>query len=531
MNTLNRVDSIKLYTEIIRSENNERSRSLCLTDLFFLLFSVFKRYDVNKDWIYDRCREVEANPDGYIDLWAREHYKSTIITLAKSIQDILRDPEVTIGIFSHTSPIAKAFLAQIKRELEQNDFLKQLFPDVLYTNPQKESPCWSLDKGVIVKRQGNPKECTVEASGLVDGQPTSKHYKILVYDDVVTRESVATPEQIHKVTEAWALSLNLGSKEDCKVRYIGTRYHANDTYKTIIDRGAAIPRIYPATKDGTLHGEPVLVSQESLDKKLNDMGSYIFAAQMLLDPLVDSVMGFKDDWLEFFDVASQANKWNFYILVDPASEKKKLNDYTVIVVLGLAPDGNYYLVEGIRDRLNLTERTTKLFEFVKKWNPLNVGYEKYGMQCDIEHIKYVQEQENYRFRVTALGGNTPKNDRIRRLVPLFENHKFYIPRKLLFISHEGKAVDFVAEFINKEYSVFPVSTHDDMLDAISRIVDVDLGAKFPKKELSFLEAQGLRRDEENFSPLELNRRQSREAVPMYQPDKMPKSWRELHTVR
>jgi predicted phage terminase large subunit-like protein len=481
--------------------------------------------------VFDRCQEVQENPDGYIDLWAREHYKSTIITYAQNIQDILKDPETTIGIFSHTSPIAKAFLAQIKRELEQNEMLQGLFPDVLYTNPQKESPCWSLDKGIIVKRKGNPKECTVEASGLVDGQPTSKHYKILVYDDVVTRESVATPEQIQKTTEAWALSLNLGSKEDCKIRYIGTRYHGNDTYKTILDRKAAIPRIYPATDDGTINGKPVFISQESLDKKLNDMGSYIFAAQMLLDPLADSVMGFKEDWLSFYNAIDHIKKWNFYIVVDPASEKKKLNDYSVLAVIGLAPDHNYYLVDGIRDRLNLTERTKRLFDLVKKWNPLNVGYEKYGMQCDIEHIQYVQEQENYRFRITALGGNTPKNDRIRRLVPIFENHKFYLPRRLLFISHEGKAVDFIHDFINSEFTTFPVCSHDDMLDSIARILDTDLGAVFPKEEMSIIETHGIKR-QEVYDPLKLNHTQARPAT--YSPlnrEPTSKTWQELHTVK
>jgi hypothetical protein len=269
---LTREQANELYVGAMQDNVPATLRQLCKEDLFFLLAVACKRKDINRDWLYERCREVEADPDGYLDLWAREHYKSTIITFGKSIQDILNDPDITIGVFSHTRPIAKGFLSQIKTELEQNTFLKSLFSDVLYQNPQKESPRWSLDSGIRVKRKSNPKEETVEAWGLVDGQPTSKHFSLLVYDDVVTRESVTTPEQIKKVTQAWELSLNLGAQGG-KKRYIGTRYHANDTYKTMIDRGSQSARdIKPAHGNGDMAGEPVFLPQETLNEKRRDFG-------------------------------------------------------------------------------------------------------------------------------------------------------------------------------------------------------------------------------------------------------------------
>jgi hypothetical protein len=107
----------------------------------------------------------------------------------------------------------------------------------------KQSPKWSEDDGLVFRRHGNPKESSIEAHGLVDGQqPTSKHFKVRIYDDVVTCGSVGSPEMIMKTNEALALSDNLGTI-DGTFRFIGTRYHFNDAYSDIMKRGIAKPRI------------------------------------------------------------------------------------------------------------------------------------------------------------------------------------------------------------------------------------------------------------------------------------------------
>ena len=49
----------------------------------------------------------------------------------------------------------------------------------------------------------------------------------------------------------------------------------------------------------------------------------------------------------------------------------------------------------------------------------------------------------------------------------------------MFIDSDGRARDFIQEFINDEYVAFPVSLHDDMLDCIARIIDEKFGAQFP----------------------------------------------------
>ena len=436
-----------------------------------------------KPWILERCREVQENPDGYLDLWSREHYKSTIITFGKTIQDLLNDSNRTFGIFSHTRPMAKDFLRQIKREFETNTWLKKAFPDVLWEKPERDAPKWSEDEGIILRRGSNPKEASVEAWGVVDGQPIGKHFWGLVYDDIVVKQSVTTPEMLQKTSEMMELSYSLGSDGGVR-RAIGTRYHFNDAYRTMIDRESFAARIRLATHDGTMTGNLAIWSRELLQEKRRDFGPYTFACQIMQNPVADDVMGFKREWMQFYDEepAEIRESLNVYLLVDAANSKKKGSDYTVIWAIGLGGDQNAYVLDILRDRLNLTERAEKIMELHRKWKPIAVRYESYGMQGDVEHIQHVQKSNRYRFNIDIVGGQTPKNDRIRRLMPWYENGRFYFPKTLIYRDYEGVARDMVGIFLEDEFVAFPVSVHDDMLDSQARLLEPDLPLSWPKGE-------------------------------------------------
>ena len=486
-------------------------RQLCLTDRYYLLIKLLKRYDAWHPWVYARCREVEHAPDGYCDIWAREHYKSTIITFAGMIQEVLRNPETTIGLFSHTKPIAKGFLAQIQRELASNDNLKAVFPDILWKDPAKESPSWSLDGGLIVKRQSNPKEATIEAHGLVDGQPTSKHFQLLVYDDVVTRESVNTPEQIVKTTEAWELSDNLGVAGGRKW-IIGTRYHYADTYSEIIKRGAATARIYPATQDGTLDGQPVLFTQLEWDRRKRDQGEATVACQLLANPLAGHQRMFNVQDLQVYEVRPLTLM--AYLLIDPARSVKKESANTAMVVLGIDAAGNKYLLDGIDHKVDLMDRWRWMRDLWWTWRSapgivgLHVGYERYGAIADLDYFRERMKIEkdpntgrSLTFDITELewprDGQRSKEDRVQRLVPDIRGHRFYLPyptdedrltklqrnmigqgydyrvsRPILRLDENGNKYD-LSERLRMQVSYFPFGGLVDVIDAVSRIYDIE----------------------------------------------------------
>jgi len=261
-------------------------RKLIVSDIFFIVRFVMGVRKADHPFVVNRCRDIdEGETTGTMDVWAREHFKSLVITQAETIRDICRDPEETHVIFSYKKPKAEDFLFAIRSTIEKPIFYK-CFPEIFYENPRTEALSWSLQNGILVKRKNDKKEKTVEAYGLMEGMPTGGHWDRMVYDDVETADLAKNPEQLGILIEMFEMSKNLGTDGGRK-RIIGTYYshcglltHLRDK-KTIHGTPAYITRIIPATDDGTINGKPVLLSQERLDELKMDK---TFNSQQLCDP-------------------------------------------------------------------------------------------------------------------------------------------------------------------------------------------------------------------------------------------------------
>lgn len=240
---------------------------------------------------------------------------------------------------------------------------------------------------------------------------------------------------------------------------------------------------------------PQRLGRKELDAIRIDMTELNYAGQFLQDPVPIGGGEFKPEWPQYYaSGACKPKEMNICILADPAGgddlnkKKRKLSDWTTMMVVGLANDGNRYLLDAIRDRLNPTERVDMLFALHRKWlalsgRGLKVGYEHYSMQSDIHYIRKKMQDEAYNFALIELGGQTMKEERIRQLIPDLQNGRWFFPQSLIYVDGEGRRFDLVQELVSSEMGNFPRARFDDMLDALSRIYSPELSMTFPKAKI------------------------------------------------
>jgi hypothetical protein len=322
-------------------------RDMILGDLFFIVHFVMKVPNSNDPFVVDACNEVQLGPADYtLDVWAREHYKSTIITIAETVQFAMKYPEKTQMILSANRPLAKSFLRAISEMIKHNGLLRACFPDRIWENPERDAPTWSLDEGLFLIRDTTRREPSISAYGLIEGMPTGFHCERRVYDDITTEDIADSPDMMEKVKNKFDSSQNLGTEEGVH-RVVGTYYHhmdplvhVRDIKDPMTDKPVYTLRFKPATHNGERDGKPVLISQKRLNKL---MLTRTFNCQQLLDPSPQYSRAFRGDMLQDIDPKDIPKDTYDLMLLDPAGDDQsniEAGDSWAMGVVGveLVPD-------------------------------------------------------------------------------------------------------------------------------------------------------------------------------------------------
>jgi len=257
---------------------------------------------------------------------------------------------------------------------------------------------------------------------------------IIVDDSMSVMQAQSMRER--EKTHTWfdSLPTRLDDKKNGVIIVIEQRLHCNDTTANLLEKGGWEHLKIPLTAESDVkyhiggftkevkEGEllhPTMFGDYEVEMAKRELKAYAFSGQYQQNPAPTGGGEFVRDWLQFYKGKLAPSSYNTYIMVDPANSKKTTSDYTSMVVVGLGADKNIYILDWVRDRLNLREREDKLFELHAKWKPKYVLYEKYGLAVDTDVMKEAMNHRNYRFVITEVGGAMSKTDRILRLQPYF----------------------------------------------------------------------------------------------------------------
>ncbi len=428
------------------------------------------------------CKKLEAVERGEIKrlmiFMPPRHGKSELASKSFPGWYLGRNPTGQIIACSYNSELAGDFGRSVRNIVNSKEYAN-IFQGVSLSPDNKAADRWQTNKGGVYVSCG------------VGSSMTGRGADVLLIDDPVKdRAEADSPTVRNRIWDWYTSTAYTRLMPGGSIILIQTRWHMDDLAGRLLaeaEKGGEQWDVLslPALDKQNKPLWPEWFPLPELKRIKTAIGSRDWSALYQQDPAGDDKSGFDERWLKMWRPGNLKNL-NKYIICDPAGEKKKTSDYTVFIVFGLGEDGNYYICDWVRDRLNLTERANVLFNLHKQYRPLAVGYEKYGLQSDIEHYKDVMQRDNYRFDITELGGRMAKNDRIKKLIPLFEAGRVLLPETCVKMDYEGNQVNITQSFVKDEYNLFPVSRHDDMLDCMARIVDPDMRVRFPNLRSNIL---------------------------------------------
>jgi len=394
--------------------------------------------------VHERMAEAAGRERSLI-LAPRGFGKSTLLSVTRCVFEIIRNPDVRILLASNTQAQAEAFVREVRGHFERNPILRALFGDLVGRK-------WTDRELIVAARRRIAKEPTIFATG-VGGALVSRHFDVIICDDVVDEESARTEFRREKL-RTWFFKVMLPCLEpDGRLGIIGTRYHYRDLYGYLIETGFApsVTIIRAIDADGKSPW-PEKFSVERLEQIRREAGTVIFNAQYQNDTEAMKGAVFKDKWLRFYDAAPE--RLRIFQGVDLSIAQHERSDFFALVTIGVDQWENIYVLDCYQARLSFRQQTAAIVERFRRFDPIKVAIESNAYQAaQVERVRELGV-----VRAVKVFTTRDKLSRAWKLSALFEDGRVRLGRDM----HE----------LGDQLLTFPQGEHDDLFDALELAVSI-----------------------------------------------------------
>ncbi|MGD9682594.1 MAG: hypothetical protein AB7L70_19150 [Pyrinomonadaceae bacterium] len=435
-------------------------------------------------------------------LLPRDHGKSAMAAY-RVAWAITKNPAIRVLYISSTANLAEKQLKFIK-DILTSPIYTRYWPEMVNPDEGKREK-WSLSEISVDhprRKAETVRDPTVFTAGLTTSI-TGLHCDIAVLDDVVVVENALTQEGRDKVKTQYSLLSSIEGS-DAREWVVGTRYHMSDLYSELLsmkieefnDDGEitsdySLYEVYErqleSVGDGT--GEYLWPRQQRKDGKWFGFDARIraikyaqyldktqFRAQYYNDPNDLESAPISPDLFQYYNrglvqrtpegVYYNGTKLNVFAAIDFAYTLTKTADFSCVVVVGMDPYNNYYILDVERFK---TDKISEYFEKVMtlhgKWSFRKIRAETTAAQKII--VKDLKE--NYirkhglalsvdEFSPSRIQGS--KEERIAAtLYPRYENRQIW--------HYKGGYCQILEEELVQQNPA-----HDDVKDCLTACIQI-----------------------------------------------------------
>lgn len=420
-----------------------------------------------------------------LGLAPRDHLKTSVWTIARSVHRIILDPNIRICILNETASNAQNFLNRIEAVFDRNATFRWLFPELI---PDKHAR-WSAGQMQVPRTMDFP-EPTIEVFG-VGGASTSHHYNVVHEDDLVGKEAGDSQAVMQKAIDQHKLAESLLNDPNDEIVTVGTRWAPYDLVDWMVKNERNLDCFYLQCIHPTTHaqaGHPVWPKRFSLeyfdDLKLK-LGPGMFNLQYMNQAIAEGVTDLNPAWLRRWNWTEKqmlvdgiwrkedavrlerplaeggpttfalSELWTFEI-VDPCHSPESGDARAAVIVVGLTPEEPYNIVvlHAYAKKVTPNKIIDEAWSACQRFNVLNCGIEVVGAQLTYFYwIPTIHPEMPIR-KLKCETALNAKHRRIKTVCPTFGQQGRIYTHASMFDFHE-------------EWDSFPSGKTVDLLDAFS----------------------------------------------------------------
>ena len=367
------------------------------------------------------------------------------------------EPTKRIIVISHGSELAVA-LANLFRMIVNSAEYKRLFPRMR-----------------VSRTKNTEYEVATTAGGFrlaatIDGALTGRGGDIIIIDDPLKATDASSNSKREHVNEVYRSTIvtRLNDKRTGAIIIVMQRLHVDDLcgyvlkspdpwdcliLPAIATRDEDIPigeRYYRRQEGEVLHAE--WESLEDLKRQRARMGADNYSAQYQQQPIPPGGALVKREKIRRFEQVLTRVSGSYLLQSwDTALRTDEKNSYSVCITL-LVHEGNYYVVNVFRDRLEFPELRAKAENLARRFKPDRIVVEDSAFGQAL-----VDELKKLGFRAISFRPEGSKVARMSVQLVKIENGQLWLPKQASWLDD-----------LEMELFAFPNAPHDDQVDALSQ---------------------------------------------------------------